>query len=123
MKMAGRERGKIAAVVEVIDDTFVTIDGNVRRRRCNIAHLDALPQKIKIGKKASSKDVKETLAKAGFEIMQATKPKKAAPKPEKKRKVVEKPKKEEKPKKKVVKKKPAPKKKAPAKKKPAAKKK
>lgn len=58
MKTAGRDAGKIVAVVDKIDDNFVMIDGNVKRKRCNIAHLEPLQEVIKIKKGASTEDVK-----------------------------------------------------------------
>lgn len=82
IKTAGREKGSTAVVVDKIDDNFVLIDGGVRRRKCNILHLEPLPKIIDIKKltsgaprtgtksraKASTSEVKELLAKAGFEI-------------------------------------------------------
>jgi large subunit ribosomal protein L14e len=57
VKLAGRDAGRICAVVDTIDNTLVLIDGNVRRRKCNIHHLEALPDTIKIKKGASHSDV------------------------------------------------------------------
>lgn len=49
VKIAGREAGKYCAVLEVIDDNFVVVQGpEVKKRRCNIAHLHALPEKIEV---------------------------------------------------------------------------
>ena len=51
VKLAGREAGKYCVVLEVIDENFVLVQGpKVRKRKCNIAHLKALPEKIDIGK-------------------------------------------------------------------------
>ena len=51
IKTAGREAGKYCVVLEVIDENFVIVQGpKVRKRRCNIAHLEALPEKIEIKK-------------------------------------------------------------------------
>jgi large subunit ribosomal protein L14e len=90
IKTAGREKGSVCVIVEVKDDNYVTIDGNVKRRRCSISHLSVLPQKIKVKKSAPTKEVKEELAKAGFEVMQERKSKKPTEKPQKKRKSAEK---------------------------------
>ncbi len=49
VKIAGREAGKYCVVLEVIDENFVRVQGpKVRKRRCNIAHLEALPEKIEL---------------------------------------------------------------------------
>ena len=46
VKIAGREAGSKCVVVEVADKNFVVVDGNVRRKRCNVSHLEPLDQKI-----------------------------------------------------------------------------
>ena len=39
IKTAGRDAGREAVIVDILDDNYVLIDGNVRRRKCNILHL------------------------------------------------------------------------------------
>ena len=39
LKIAGRDAGKLAVIIDVLDETYVMIDGEVRRRKCNIYHL------------------------------------------------------------------------------------
>ncbi len=49
VKLAGREAGKYCVVLEIVDENFVVVQGpKVRKRRCNIAHLHALPEKIEL---------------------------------------------------------------------------
>ena len=57
MKIAGRDAGRRAVIVDIIDDNYVLIDGNVRRKKCNIMHLEPLDEKIKIRKGASHEHV------------------------------------------------------------------
>ena len=90
-KIAGRDAGKYCAVIKRIDSTYVEIDGQTRRRKCNISHLEPLDKTISIKENASSDVVAKALTELGFE----TKAKGAAKKtqgerPLKKRKVVEK---------------------------------
>lgn len=73
VKTAGREAGQKCVIVEVIDGNFALVDGNVRRKRCNIAHLEPLKDTIEISKGASREEVKEAFKKAGI----LTEPKKA----------------------------------------------
>lgn len=96
MKIAGRDAGNIAVVVDSIDKTFVLVDGNVRRKRCNIKHLEPTEKKLKIKAKAQTKNVLLALEKAGFKLREKNprkktkaeiKPKKTA----KKTKVAKKP--------------------------------
>lgn len=53
VKLSGREAGNKCVVVDVIDKNFVLIDGNVRRRRCSITHLEPLDDAIELEKGAS----------------------------------------------------------------------
>ncbi|MAG08197.1 50S ribosomal protein L14e, partial [Candidatus Woesearchaeota archaeon] len=40
VKTAGRDAGKKALIVDSLDKSHVLIDGETRRRKCNIAHLE-----------------------------------------------------------------------------------
>ena len=60
-KTHGRESGMTAIIVDVLDKHTVLIDGNVKRRKCNIAHLEPHSQKFEIKKGASTEEVKRVL--------------------------------------------------------------
>jgi len=68
-KIAGREAGKLVVIVEKIDENFVLIDGNVRRKKCNVKHLEPMQTVLKIGKNASTNEVKNAMQDAGIEIV------------------------------------------------------
>jgi len=68
VKLAGRDANKVCVVIDIIDDKFVLIDGQTRRRKCNIMHLEPLKQKVKISKKASHDVVVKELKKAGIKV-------------------------------------------------------
>jgi large subunit ribosomal protein L14e len=137
IKLAGRDAGGEAVIVDILDEKYVLIDGNVRRRKCNIMHLELTSKKVELKKGASHEAVKAAFGKLGLSVREtkkkekAEKPKKAKKKKEKPEKVV---KKKEKKKAKKAAKKAEPKKetkagkkgamaaKKPAEKKPAAKK-
>lgn len=70
IKTAGRQSNSICVVVDTIDKNFVLIDGNLKRKKCNIAHLEPLAQKLEIKKGADTKEVLSALQKSGFEIKQ-----------------------------------------------------
>ncbi len=74
VKIAGRDAGLKAAVIEKLDSNFVLIDGQVRRRKCNLKHLEPLNKKIDIKNKASHADVVKAFKKLNIEIRE-TKPK------------------------------------------------
>lgn len=80
VKIAGRDAGKKCVVVDVLDDTFVMIDGETRRRKCNILHLEPLDQTIELKKNAAHADVVKAFEKLGYGV-HATKAKKATTRP------------------------------------------
>jgi large subunit ribosomal protein L14e len=62
VKLTGREAGKKCVIVEVVDKNFATVIGkDVKKRRCNIKHLEPLDKKVKIKKGATDKDIIKSL--------------------------------------------------------------
>ncbi|MBI4149698.1 50S ribosomal protein L14e [Candidatus Woesearchaeota archaeon] len=68
VKTAGRDAGLRGVVVDILDERHVLIDGQVRRRKCNIAHMEPLPEQVSISKGASHEQVREALQKLGMEV-------------------------------------------------------
>jgi large subunit ribosomal protein L14e len=65
VKLAGREAGRRCIVVDVLDSNFVLVSGpRVKRRRCNIAHLEPTEQKVDIPKGADDEIVKRALGES-----------------------------------------------------------
>jgi large subunit ribosomal protein L14e len=86
IKTAGRDATKTCVIVEVIDEKFVTIDGNTRRKKVNKLHLEPLKKTIDIKKGASTKEVLEAFEKEGIPVSKHAEPKKRdAPKPQTKK--------------------------------------
>ncbi len=69
VKTAGRDSGQFCAVVDILDNNKVLIDGNVRRKKCNLKHLEFLDKSLKIKKNATSDEVKKALEKEGITIL------------------------------------------------------
>ncbi len=70
MKIAGREAGSLCVVLKKIDENFVIVTGpkeltGVKRRRCNIDHLEPLMERIKIKQDAADSEVVKALEKEG----------------------------------------------------------
>jgi len=66
VKIAGHEAGKKCVIVDVVDRTYVLVAGpEIKRKRCNIAHLEPLPQKLDIAKDASDEDIKRAFEAIG----------------------------------------------------------
>ena len=101
-KIAGREAGKPCVILESAGANMVLIDGLVRRKKCNIKHLEFTSIVLPIKKGATTVEVQDALLKAKIvsSIPKKGEPRAAKPKPVKvkvvKEKLVEK-KKEPKP--------------------------
>ena len=79
IKKTGREAGRRCVVVDVIDKNFVVVTGprnvsGVRRRRCNIDHLEPTELKLPLKRGADDKTVAEALVKALGETAEEGKP-------------------------------------------------
>jgi large subunit ribosomal protein L14e len=85
VKLAGRDAGKKCVIVDVLDHTFVLVDGETRRKRCNIKHLEPLEKTVQLSKNAPASEVERVLKELGIEVKK-TKKKSAAAKPARTRK-------------------------------------
>ena len=74
IKIAGRDSGERCVIVDVIDHNFVQIDGATRRRRCNILHLEPMPETLDLKKGASHEEVAQAFKAKSWGFM-TTKPK------------------------------------------------
>ena len=80
VKIAGRDAGRTCVVVEAVGNGYVIVDGDVRRKKVNIKHLEPLDKTVSVKSKASSADVKKAFEKEGLSVWE-TKAKKAAARP------------------------------------------
>ncbi|MBW2987311.1 hypothetical protein KY336_02060 [Candidatus Woesearchaeota archaeon] len=113
VKIAGRDAGKKCLVISAVEKgNLVLIDGETRRKKCNVAHLEPLKQSFSVKDNASHKDIVD-LFKKELKITlkeKKSKPKKERPKKARKQKVKPEPKKPKKEKKAKAKTEPKPKK-------------
>ena len=84
VKISGREAGQICIIVNKLDENFVLIDGQTRRRKCNIFHLKTLDKKVEIKKNETSENIKKELKKLGYEVKEKKVKEKAVAKENKK---------------------------------------
>ena len=89
MKTAGREAGKYCVVVDKADPGFVMVTGprnltSVKRRKCNVHHLEPLVEKLEIKAKAADEEVAKAFMASGLAGKLGLKEKKVEPKQEKK---------------------------------------
>jgi large subunit ribosomal protein L14e len=80
VKIAGRDAGQTAVVVDTLKDGYVIIDGNVRRKKCNTKHLEPLKDILKIKKGASTIDVHKAMISSKMKVIENGKVKRSAPK-------------------------------------------
>ncbi len=84
-KIAGRDAGKLGVVVSKREGNFVMLEGEVRRRKCSISHIEPLDKMVKVKEGASFEEVKKALEKEGFKIGEKGKKKEKKEKPVSKR--------------------------------------
>ena len=84
-KLAGRDAGKKCVIVDIIDSQHVLIDGETRRRKCNVSHLIAEDKKLDIAKDASHEDVASVFEKELGISARSTTKKQVSERPRKKR--------------------------------------
>lgn len=68
VKIAGRDGGLKCVVVDKLDHNFVLIDGQTRRKRCSISHLEPLDQVLDIKKNADHDEVKKAFNELGLKL-------------------------------------------------------
>ena len=101
IKTAGRDAGMFCIIVQEIDSKLVMIDGETRRRKCNVSHLEPNDKVFSIS--SGDREEVKKIFKSELDIeLRETKPKQPVERPKQQRKVKEKV--EVKPKKKAVKK-------------------
>ena len=65
-KTAGEEKGRICIVLER-QENIVLVDGDVKRKKCNILHLEPVAY-TEIKKDAPHEEVLKVLEAAGFKV-------------------------------------------------------
>lgn len=70
-KLTGREAGRFCVVIDTVDEGYCMVTGpknvsGVKRRQCNILHLEPTGDVLEIKKGASDEEVKAAIDKAGL---------------------------------------------------------
>jgi large subunit ribosomal protein L14e len=68
VKLSGREAGKKCVILDVLDKNFALVTGpakitGVKRRRVNLQHVEATPERVEIKKGATDDEVAKALEK------------------------------------------------------------
>ncbi len=80
IKVAGRDAGRTCVVVEQVDNIFVVVDGDVRRKKVNIKHLEPMAEVVEISDKASLSEIQKLFESKGLPVWRHT-AKKVSPRP------------------------------------------
>lgn len=80
VKIAGRDAGKKCIVIDRIDNTYVLVDGETRRRKCNIKHLEPLDKVVDVTRNAPHTEIVRIFKEMGLELKE-TKPRQKAERP------------------------------------------
>ncbi|MBI3036253.1 50S ribosomal protein L14e [Candidatus Woesearchaeota archaeon] len=68
VKTAGKDAGKSCVVVEVVDDNFVVVDGQLKRKRCNVDHLEPSHHQLPVAAGSSHEEVVDALGAVGIDV-------------------------------------------------------
>lgn len=69
LKIAGRDAGQHAVILS-LDKKIALVDGQVRRRKCNVSHLEPLSQVVDIAENASHEQVVAALKGLGIDVVE-----------------------------------------------------
>lgn len=77
VKTAGRDSNLKCVIIDVLDEKFVMVDGQTRRKKVNMVHLEPLNEVLKIKKNESHEAIAKLFEAKGFAMKaKATKAKK-----------------------------------------------
>lgn len=68
MKIAGRDAGKLGVVIGNPENGYVLIDGEVRRKKVNVKHIQPIDHVVNVKEEASHEDVIAALKDAGYDV-------------------------------------------------------
>ena len=85
VKTAGRDARRKCVIIDIVDNNYVLIDGDVRRKKCNIKHLEPLNKTLDIKKGAAHEEVIHEFKKINIKIKEK-KSKEKTERPRKQRK-------------------------------------
>ncbi len=83
IKIAGRDAGLTCVIVDTIDENHVLIDGQTRRRKCNVIHLEPTKKTLDIAKGADTQTVATAFEKEDVKVVVEKKSKKTPARPKK----------------------------------------
>ena len=80
IKIAGRDAGMKGIIIDLVDKNTVLVDGQIRRRKVNIKHLEPTAATLDLEKGATHEAVVMALKQAGIQVIEHVKKERAEPK-------------------------------------------
>lgn len=68
LKIAGRDAGRLGVVIGKPENGYVLIDGEVRRKKVNVKHIQPIDKVIIVKEEAPHDDVIAALIDAGYSV-------------------------------------------------------
>ncbi len=68
VKTAGRDSNRKCVVIDILDEKYVLVDGQTRRKKVNVAHLEPLAEVLKIKKNESHESIAKLFGEKGIEM-------------------------------------------------------
>jgi large subunit ribosomal protein L14e len=68
VKTQGRDAMQYCVVIKELDEKYVLVDGNTRRKKVNKLHLEPLNKVLDVKEDASTEEVLKAFEKEGIEI-------------------------------------------------------
>ena len=75
MKIAGRDAGRIGVILEDLGNNYFIIDGDTRKKKTNIKHIEFLGKELKLGKNPTSEDLRKAINELGLKTHKHGQPK------------------------------------------------
>ena len=68
VKTCGRDATKHCVIIDKIDKNYVLVDGNTRRKKVNINHIEPLNKIFKIKKNETKEEILKIFEKEGIKL-------------------------------------------------------
>ena len=68
VKTAGRDAGKTCVIVDTLENDYLLVDGETRRRKVSSSHVEPLDRTINVPKGASHEQVVHAFKTIGIEL-------------------------------------------------------
>lgn len=72
LKIAGRDGNNPCVIIEKVDNTYVIVDGFVRRKKVNMKHLEPTKVILKITNSITHAEIVKLLEKEGYKQKKKT---------------------------------------------------